>query len=125
MNNSYRFNAVWDQIAEVEEEFKKDTKNDLATKGEITVVMREETPNAKIKTVFSSFLTVELGKKPSDQLFTELRAIVQPAILNSCRNVDTATEILLERENNEVFISTTTLKMWFVDVRTAELVAHS
>lgn len=124
MNNSYRFNAVWDQIAKVEEEFKKNTKSDLATKGEITVVMREETPNAKIKTVFSSFSTVELGKKPSDQLFTELRAIVQPAILSSCRNVDTATEILLERQNNEVFISTTTLKMWFVDVRTAEIVAQ-
>jgi hypothetical protein len=124
MNNSFRFNAVWDQIAKVEEEFKNDTKNDSATKGEISVVMREDTPNAKIKTVFSSFLTVELGEKPSNQLLTELRAIVQPAILSSCRKVDTATEILLERENNSVFISTTILKMWFVDIRTGEIVTQ-
>jgi hypothetical protein len=124
MNNSFRFNAVWDQIARVEEEFKKNTKSDSTTKGEISVVMREDTPNAKIRTVFSSFLTVDLGKKPSNQLFAELRAIVQPVILNSVRNVDTATEILLERENNSVFISTTTLKMWFVDVRTAEIIAQ-
>ena len=124
MADSFRFNSVWEQIAPIAEEFRKDTKSDSATKGEISVQMREDTPNAKIKAVFSSFLAVELGEKPSNKLFVELRAIVQRAILSSSRDRDTATEILLEREDNSVFISTTTRRVWLIDVRTAEVVAQ-
>lgn len=125
MNDSFRFNAVWAQVEPIAEEFKKDTSTNSATKGEISVQMREESPNAKIKSIFSSFSTVELiGEKPGNKLFVELRNVVQRAIASSARNIDTATEILVEREGDEALISAITQKTWFIDLRTAEIVGQ-
>lgn len=124
MVDSFRFNSVWEQVRTIAEEFQKNTKSDPGTKGEISVQTREDTPNARIKSVFSSFAVIELGENPSEKLFKEVRAIIEKAIFNSSRNRDTATEILLDRENGSVLVSTTTEVMVLIDIRTAEIVAQ-
>lgn len=119
---SYRFDTVWGQIAPITDEFIRETELDPDTKGDIYVQLREDTPNAKIKSVLSYSMVLKLGEKPGLQIYRTLMPIVEKAINKFSRRRETVTEIVMDRDEAIVSISVTATTMWLINLRSGEIV---
>lgn len=122
MSYSIRFDTVWGQIAPITDEFIRETELNPNTKGDIYVQLREDTPNAKIKSVLSGSMVFRLSEKPGLQIFRVLMPMVERAIGKFSRRRETVTEIVLNREDDIVSLSITATAMWLINLRSGELV---
>jgi hypothetical protein len=120
-NYSFRFDTVWGQIVPILNEFNKEQPYP-ETRGDLSVQLRQDTPNAKIKSVQSFSFVLKLEEKPSTQLLQALRPIVEKAIAKFSRRRESVTEIVLDRKKDIVAVSITATTTWLLNVRDGELV---
>jgi hypothetical protein len=121
--SSFRFETVWEQIAPVVDNFIRETECDLDAKGDISVQIREDSPNARIKTSLSSTLEIDLDPEKSGlQLFNILSPLIGNAIAKASPKNESVTEIHLTKCKNHVTVRTLTNTLWFVNLRTGLLI---
>lgn len=100
----------------------RETELDPETRGDISVQLRDDTPNAKIKCVFCSSVVLKLGEKPGLQVYRTLTPIIEKAIAKFSRRRESATEITLNREANIVSVLVESTTTWRVNLRFGDLI---
>lgn len=121
--STYRSTLIWEQISLIVDEFIQETGLDLDAKGDISVQMRKDTPNAKIKAVLSTEIIVDVDdKKTGQNLYEILFPLVSKALKRASDKHDSVTEfrLTLDRVGGQkiVNISVKYTRSWLVNLKT-------